>query len=53
MTGPAGGTWQECTTDRAQCAACGNWITRARVWRYWVGLVCHLTVCASCAEDAL
>ncbi len=50
MTGPAGGTWERCSTDRAQCAQCGTWIINAMAWRYWVGLVAHLAVCDDCAE---
>ena len=51
MTGPAGGTWEQGTTDRAQCAVCGAWVI-GRVWKYWVGLVAHATVCDSCARSA-
>lgn len=50
LVGPAGGTWEQGTAARAQCACCGSWVADATVWRYWVGLVCHLTVCKDCSE---
>ena len=53
LVGPAGGTWEKGTTERAQCALCGSWVSdHAPVWRYWTGLVCRLTVCTDCAEEA-
>lgn len=52
LSGPAGGTWEQGTVDRAQCAVCGSWVVDARAWRYWVGLVAKSTVCTECAESA-
>lgn len=55
LTGPANGTWEHSDggehTGGHLCAVCGNRFQRA--WRYWVGLVCHATVCDGCAEKAL
>jgi hypothetical protein len=52
LVGPAGGTWRQGTTARAQCACCGRWVTDDdKVWRYWVGLVARLTVCDDCAKE--
>lgn len=51
LVGPAGGTWEMGTAARAQCACCGSWVSGA-VWRYWLGPVAKLTVCAACAGGA-
>lgn len=52
MTGPAGGTWRQGWTQRAQCGCCDRWVIDERAWRYWLGLVCHATICNGCAESA-
>ena len=44
------GNWAQGTAARAQCASCGSWVLDGTVWRYWVGPVARLTVCATCAE---
>lgn len=55
LTGPANGEWTH--TDGGEhsgghvCHVCGGRFTTA--WRYFVGLVCHATVCDDCAEKAL
>jgi hypothetical protein len=52
LVGPAGGTWEKGTAERAQCALRGSWVTAAPIWKYWLGLVCKATVCANCAEGS-
>jgi hypothetical protein len=50
LTGPAGGTWQHCDGE-SRCQSCGAQVTFS--WKYWVGIVAHVTLCEACVESAL